>query len=86
MSTVYFPVLKYHFTYINLKESSNTDYVVNVKSVKVSNELDQSLLGEQIFPNFVQNSESVAGRSKRITSKVNFNVIRDPSIPPGHIN
>ena len=31
MSTVYFPVLKYHLTNINMKENSNTDCVVNKK-------------------------------------------------------
>ena len=50
MSTVHFPVLKYHSTNINMKESSNTDCVVNKKSVEISNELGQSLLGVQIHP------------------------------------
>ena len=82
MSTVYFPVLKYHLTNINMKESSNTDCVVNKKSIEISNELGQSLLGVQIYPNFGQNSksESFAGKSKRISSKVDFNIIRDPNI------
>ena len=55
---------------IYLSESSNTDCVVNVKSVEVSNELGQSLPGLQIYPNFAQNSESASltGRSKRIIS------------------
>ena len=44
MSTVYFPVSKYHLTNINMKKSSNTDHVVNKKSVEISNELGQSLL------------------------------------------
>ena len=44
MSTVYFPVSKYHLTNINMNKSSNTDYVVNKKSVEISNELGQSLL------------------------------------------
>ena len=76
---------KYHLTNINMKESSNTDCVVNKKSVEISNELGQSLLGKQIYPNFGQNSESesFAGRSKRISSKVDFNIIRDPNIPLG---
>ena len=61
---------------------------MNVKSVEISNELCQRLLGLQIYPNFAQNSESesLAGRSKRITSKVDFNVIRDPNIPLGFKN
>ena len=81
----YFPVSKYYLTDINMKESSNTDCVVNKKSVEISNELGQSLLGKQIYPNFGQNSESesFAGRSKRISSKVDFNIIRDPNIPLG---
>ena len=41
MSSVYFPVSKYHFTNIYMKENSNTDCVVNVKSVGISNELGQ---------------------------------------------
>ena len=42
----------------------------------------------QIYPNFAQNgeSESLAGRSKRINSKVDFNVIKDPNILLGLIN
>ena len=53
-----------------MNESSNTDCVVNVKSVEISNELGQSLPGLQIDPNFAQNSESesLTGRSKRIIS------------------
>ena len=88
MSIVYFPVSKYHLTNIIMKESSNTDCVVNKKSVEISNELDQSLLGVQIYPNFGQNSESesFAGRSKRISSKVDFNIIRDSNIPLGLVN
>ena len=35
MSTVYFPVSEYHLTNINMKGSSNTDCVVNKKSVKI---------------------------------------------------
>ena len=74
---------KYHLTNINMKESSNTDCVVNKKSVEISNELGQSLLGVQIYPNFGQNSEpeSFTGGSKRISGKVDFNIIRDPNIP-----
>ena len=70
-----------------MKESSNTDCVVNRKSVEISNELGQSLLGKQIYPNFGQNSESesFAGRSKRI-SKIDFNIIRDPNILLGLVN
>ena len=83
ISTVYFPVSKYHLTNINMKESSNSDCVVNKKSVEISNGLGQSLLGVQIYPNFGQNSESESftGRSKRISGKVDFNFIRDPNIP-----
>ena len=82
MSNVYFLVSKYHWT-IYMKENSNNDYVVNVKSYEISNELGQSLPGLHIYPNFAQNneSESLAERSKRISSKIDFNVIRDPNIP-----
>ena len=58
MSSVYFPVSKYHFTNIYMKENSNTDCVVNVKSVGISNELGQSLPGLHSYPNFAQNRES----------------------------
>ena len=83
MSNVYFPVSKYHWTNIYMKENSNNDCVVNVKSDEISNELGQSLPGLHIYPNFAQNneSESLAERSKRISSKIDFNVIRDPNIP-----
>ena len=83
MSTVSFPVSKYHLTNINMKERSNTDCVLNKKSVEVSNELGQSLQGVQIYPNFSQNSESESfvERPKRISSKVDFNIIKDPNIP-----
>ena len=59
-----------NLTNIYMNESSNTDCVVNVKSVEISNELGQSLPGLQIDPNFTQNSESesLTGRSKRIIS------------------
>ena len=88
MFTVYFPVSKYHLTNINMKESAKTDCVVNKKSVEISNELGQSLLGVQIYPNFGQNSESesFAGRSKSISKKLDFNIIRDPCIPLGLVN
>ena len=48
----------------------------------------QSLPGMQIYPNLTKNSESesLAGRSKRISSKVDFNVIRDSNIPLDFIN
>ena len=71
MSTFYFPVSKYH-----------------CESVEISNELGQSLLRAHIYPNFGQNSESesFAGRPKRISKKVDFNIIRDPCIPLGLIN
>ena len=85
MSTVYFPVSKYHLTNIYTKENSNKDCVVNVKRVEISNELSQSSPGVQIYLNLSQNSEfeSLAGRSKRISSKVHFNVTRDPNISLG---
>ena len=35
MSTVYFPVSKYHLTNIYTKENSNKDCVVNVKRVEL---------------------------------------------------
>ena len=61
---------------------------MNLKSVEISNELGQILPGVQIYPNFAKNSEfeSRAGRSKGISSKVDFNVLRDPSIPLDLIN
>ena len=88
MSNVYFPVSKYHWTNIYMKENSNNDCVVNVKSDEISNELGQSLPGLHIYPNFAQNneSESLAKRSKRISSQIDFNVVRDPNIPLGLIN
>ena len=88
MAAVYFPMSKYHLTNIYTKENSNTDSVVNVKSVEICNELGQSLPGLQIYPNFAQNSESesLTGRSKRISSKVDFNAIRDPNIPLGKLS
>ena len=88
MSTAYFPVSKYYLTNINMKESSNADCVVNKKSVEISNELGQKLLEVQIYPNFRQNSksESFTGRTKRISCKVNFNIIRDPNIPLSLVN
>ena len=88
MCTVYFLVSKYHLTNSYTKENSKIDCVVNVKSVEISNELGQSLPGLQIYPNFAQNSESesLTGRFKRISRKVDFNVIRDPIIPFGFKN
>ena len=73
---------KYHLINIYTKENSNTDCVVNVRSVEISNELGQSLPGLQICLNFARDSESesLAGRSKRSSSKVDFHVIRDPKV------
>ena len=61
---------------------------MNVRSVEISNELGQSLPGLQICPNFSQNkeSESLAGRSNRISNKVVSNIIGDLIIPLGPIN
>ena len=39
MSTIFFPVSKYHLTNIYMKENLNTNCFVNVKSVEISNEL-----------------------------------------------
>ena len=54
MSTVYFPVSHYHLTNIYMKENSNTDCVLNMKSAEKS----QNSSGLQIYPNFDQNSKS----------------------------
>ena len=56
--------------------------------MKISNELGQSLPGLQIYPSFAQNSESeyLAKRSKKISSKIDSSVIRDPNNPLGLIN
>ena len=81
---MYFPVSKYHLTNIYMKEDLNNHSVVNVKNdEKISNKLGQNLSGLQICPNFGQNneSESIAETFKRISRKVNFNVIRDSDIP-----
>ena len=88
ISNVYFPVSKYYLANIYMKENPNTDYIVNVKSDEISNELGQNLSGLQIYPNFAQNieSESVAETSKRITRKVNFNAIKDLNILLGLMN
>ena len=88
MSSVYFPVSKYHLINIYIKENSNIDWVVNKKSDEISNELGQSLPGLHIYPNFAQNneSESLAKTSKRISSQIDFNVVWDSSIPLGLIN
>ena len=71
-----------------MKENSNTDCVVYKKCDEISNELGQSLPGLYIYPNFARNneSESLAKRSKRISSQIDFNVVRDPNIPLGLIN
>ena len=51
---------------------------MNKKSDEISNELGQSLPGLHIYPNFAQNneSESLAKRSKRISSQIDFNVVQ----------
>ena len=88
MSTVYLSLSKYHLTDIYTKENSNTDCVVNVENAEISNEPRQDLSELTIYPNFTQNSESesLAERSKMISRKVDFNVIRDASIALGLIN
>ena len=54
-NTVYFPVSKYHLTNIYMKVNSNTDCVLNVKSVEVINELGQSQrLGQKLGQRFIQ--------------------------------
>ena len=69
ISTVFFPVSKYHLTIIYIKE--NSDSVVNVKSDGIGNELCQNSSGLQIYPNFAQNSESesVAENLKELVEK-----------------
>ena len=55
MFTVYFPVSKYHMTNICMKVNSNTDCVLNVKSVEFINELGQSQrLGQKLVQRFIQ--------------------------------
>ena len=53
-----------------------------MKSDEINNKLGQNLSRLQIYLNFAQNSESesLAERSKRISRKVDFNIIRDPNI------
>ena len=62
--------------------------VGELKSVEINNELAQNVSVLQIYPSFVQNSESetFAERSKRTSRKVDFNVVRDPNIPLGFVN
>ena len=60
-----------------MKESSNNDYVVNVKNFEISDELGQNLSGWQIYPKTESPNES----SNRISEEVDFNVLRDPNIP-----
>ena len=46
---------KYHLTNICMKVNSNTDCVLNVKSVEVINELGQSqILGQKLGQRFIQ--------------------------------
>ena len=82
MSTVYFPVSKIHLTLYYIKKSSNNDFVVNVKNFEISDEPGQNLSGWQIYPS----TESPKESSKRISEKVDFNVVKDPNIPLGLIN
>ena len=65
-----------------MKENWNKDSVVNVKNVENSDELDQNLSEWQIYPS----TESPRESSKRISGKVDFNVVRDPNIPWSLIN
>ena len=50
MPNVYLPVSKYHQTNIYIKENSNNDCDVNVKSVETSKKLGKSLSGLLIYP------------------------------------
>ena len=61
---------------------------VNVKSAETSSELGQNLSRLHIYLNFAQSSESesLAERSKKISWKVDFNVVRELNIPLGLIN
>ena len=81
MSTVYFPVSKIHLTDNYMKENSNNNCVVNVKNFEISDELGQNLSGWKIYPSTESQKES----SKRISVKVDFNVVRDPNMPLGLI-
>ena len=71
MSAVYFPVSKHLLTNNSMKENSNNDYVVKVKSVENKNKLGQNLSGLQIYPSVAQNneSESLAERCKGLVGK-----------------
>ena len=57
-----------------VQQQSFPVHIINVKSFEISNELCHSLPGLQIYPDFAQSSESesLTGRSERISSKVNF--------------
>ena len=65
-----------------MKENSDTNCFVNVKNFEISNELGKHV------PEFAQNSESesVTGRFKRISSKVDFNIVTGPNILLGLTN
>ena len=82
MSTVYFPVSEIHLTDNYMKESSNNDFIVNVTNFEISHELVQNLSGWQIY----SSTESPKESSKRISEKVDSNIVRDPNIPLGLIN
>ena len=82
MSTVYFPVSKIRLTDNYMKENSNNDCVVIVKNFEISDEPGKNLSGQQIYPS----TESPKESSKRISEKLNFNVLREPNIPLGLIN
>ena len=82
MSTLYFPVSNIHLTDNYMKESSNIDFVVNVKNFDISDELGQNLLGCQIYLSTESPKESL----QRINEKVDFNVVRDPIFALGLTN
>ena len=56
--------------------------VVNEKNFEISDKLGQNLSVWQIYPSTESSKESL----KRISKKIDFNVVRDPNIPVGLIN
>lgn len=75
-------MVKHHLTDEHMKENANNDCIVNKKSVKNRNELDQNLSGCRFIQGESQNNESksLGERFKRISSKVDFSVVTDPNI------
>ena len=69
-----------------MNQVPHNNCVANVKNIKNLNELVLNISELQNYPSTAKNSKSESSISKRISGKVDFNIVKNPSIPLGFKN